>query len=511
MEDQIPQQQRALLRVLKRVASQLPKEAAELLGFFYCTQESKLSSQVRAYTGMWEGTALVLLDMRRGKKYVCDDGGDGKLDAPEIVHFVQGFARHELLPHVKTETRPEDDIHPEDDECFKVVGDSFEELVVGAASPTLLIIYEEKPPVWFSHLSSAMVSGGKQVRLATLDLAKNDLPDGWVGEKEESNGVWFVRAAVPDESSTYHKRFSGQETAHKIVVWLIQETSPTKVFQNIPGEALWRSDLALEQLKRLAEEEAAEIRRLSDECYTEIFDHVDADGSGHLTQRELLLTIRKARMAPSGFERDMAEEYMSKIDTDSDGTISREEWTTFFKMAEQSNGAHTRESLQEMRKKFGLTGTWHAAFHGGAIDKESRPYEPSTPASASVASTPMTTPASSRRSSVAPPLLMSFETKSAVDTRTQSVAKPEVVAKAKVVVPLAPVTTPKARPKGPVVSPRSSVPARSVPTRSPVEVTSAERMGIVTYETKSPKHSANILRATHALPPPPPPLSPKRK
>lgn len=54
------------------------------LSFFYADQHSALASQVRAFAGVHatraQPVSLLLLEMRRGCKFLCDDGGDGSLD-----------------------------------------------------------------------------------------------------------------------------------------------------------------------------------------------------------------------------------------------------------------------------------------------------------------------------------------------------------------------------------------------------------------------------------------------
>lgn len=91
--------------------------------------------QVRRFVGIVDPTALVLVDMRQGLKYVCDDGGDGSLDEEDIVAFIEAWATKTLAPHRRSEPRPLFDRDPKHPAALRAVASSLPE-----ASPCCKIL-----------------------------------------------------------------------------------------------------------------------------------------------------------------------------------------------------------------------------------------------------------------------------------------------------------------------------------------------------------------------------------
>jgi len=122
------------------------------LAFYYAPQRSQLALQVRRFVGIVDPTALVLVDMRGGLKYVCDDGGDGSLDESDIVAFIEGWGKKQIHPHLRSEPRPLLDRDPKHPAALRGVASSLEDVLRRA----IFVIHPGPAPLWAKRLATAL-------------------------------------------------------------------------------------------------------------------------------------------------------------------------------------------------------------------------------------------------------------------------------------------------------------------------------------------------------------------
>jgi len=313
-----------------------------------------------------EPVVLVLVDMRKGLKYVCDDGGDGSLDEIDILNFITGVVKKDIVQHKRSEPRPLMDRNPRHKAALRCVASSIDDMLIFNLS--LLVIHCGPPPTWALELASALQTTrgvGKTItgeealpfNVVLIDAVRNELPEKFLSCEGIAN------------SNHYCVRWVGQQT--KVGIWsgvdleqvglasffswllTIIKTENFPVFQDkIFDKLSWLKEVEV-AYDDIHAKEAQIAREASDEAYLEMFNRLDADGGGFVDMEELVSAIKNAAMAPPGEERALAKEHMEKIDANNDGQISKIEWLQFFRDMEAENGTPDHETVEGLRHAFG--------------------------------------------------------------------------------------------------------------------------------------------------------------